>query len=150
MPSLVLLLLVSLLSILTQVQAQTQSKDFIITGNSAWVLTYEGKISVIDLASKKVSKTIKSDVAIVHLAQDRQGTIVVADNVNQLKTYNDATDSWQIRQTLTNTMVWYSTAGTEGMPLRTEEFRIWRQGISTSQNFHSSPIKQCTKTSGKD
>jgi hypothetical protein len=102
MPFSIILLLIPLLSIVNPVQAQTQYKDFIITGNSAWVLTSEGKISVIDLVSKKVSKTIKSDVAITHLAQDRQETIVVADNLNELKTYSDATGSWQIRQKLAN------------------------------------------------
>ncbi|GAB3756103.1 hypothetical protein [Spirosoma pomorum] len=105
MPTFIFFLLISLLSIVNPVQAQVQYKDFLISDKAIWVLTTGGEVRIIDREHKKVTKTIRNDAAITHLAQDRQGTIFVADNVNQLKTYNEATDSWQIRQTLTNTIL---------------------------------------------
>ncbi|QKZ13345.1 hypothetical protein [Spirosoma sp. KUDC1026] len=105
MPTVIFFLLISLLSNLTPVQAQVQYKDFLLSDKAIWVLTTGGEVRIIDHKYKKINKTIRDDAAITHLARDRQGIIVVADNLNRLKTYNEATDSWQIRQTLTNTIL---------------------------------------------
>jgi ligand-binding sensor domain-containing protein len=97
-------LLISLLSVVTSANKKTQYKDFLLSDNAVWALTADGEISVIDLASKKVRRTIKNDVAVTHLAKDRTGAIVIVDKANQLKTYNKATGSWQPMQTIKHKM----------------------------------------------
>jgi hypothetical protein len=72
-----------------------QYKDFAYDGNSIWGLTTDGKIALFEAANgDPISEKVKNDSAIIVLANDKEGNIIIGDNSNKIKKYDRRAKSW--------------------------------------------------------
>jgi hypothetical protein len=91
-----LLLSITILFLSFKSIADGRFKDYIITDNSVWALTKDGKIELFDKSGKPIEKRIVNSSEILVIAKDEQEKLVIADKQSNIKRYNDSNDSWEV------------------------------------------------------
>src|ERR1044071_5106190 len=72
--------------------SNSQYKDFAYDGDRIWGLTTDGKLALFDATSgDQIADNVKNDSAIIVLANDKEGNIVIGDKSRSIKRYEKQT-----------------------------------------------------------
>lgn len=84
-------------------KAQTQYKDFVVSGKNIIGLTETGKLIIFDIENRRKTDSIDTPFKAVLLTKNRLGEIVVVDEKNRVNKYIKDKNTWeQIANTKTN------------------------------------------------
>jgi hypothetical protein len=86
--------------------SSNQYKDFVVSGDSLWALTTDGKLALFNANNgNPIANAPKNNAPVTILTSDRSGDIIIGDKKNSIKKYNKTTHSWITLYNFTNTLL---------------------------------------------